>query len=125
MIQPAANQYIRSDVGKPGGSLILLTRVTQFGVFHFRKNIQLATRPDSFIIHVSGDNLYNLFVNGKKVAYGPAKSDLSNWNFETIDIAPFLITGNNVIASTVWNFAEFRSYAQISYKTAFIILGHS
>lgn len=97
---------------------------TQFGVFHFRKTIQLTAKPDSFIIHVSGDNVYNLFVNGQKVAHGPARSDLANWNFETINIAPFLQTGKNIITSTVWNFAEYRPYAQISYRTAFIIQGH-
>jgi alpha-L-rhamnosidase len=97
----------------------------QFGVFHFRKTFQLANPPASFIIHVSADNRYRLFVNGRSVATGPAISDLANWHYETIDIAPYLQKGKNCIAATVWNFAEYRAFAQVSYQTAFVLQGHS
>ncbi len=96
-----------------------------FGVYHFRKTIDLAEKPSSFIIHISADNRYRLFVNGTSVATGPARSDLANWNFETIDIAGYLQKGINTLAATVWNFGEFRAYAQISYRTAFIVQGDS
>jgi len=46
------------------------------------------------------------FVNGKPVCFGPARADLEHWTFESIDIAPFLKPGKNVIAATVWNFGE-------------------
>src|SRR5579862_5838581 len=96
-----------------------------FGVFHFRKTITLPDKPESFVINISADNRYRLFVNGKSVCTGPARSDLANWNFETVDIASYLTPGNNIIAATVWNFAEYRPYSQISYQTAFIIQGNS
>jgi hypothetical protein len=96
-----------------------------FGVYHFRKTIDLAEKPASFIIHLSADNRYRLFVNAASVATGPARSDLANWNFETIDIAAYLKKGTNTLAATVWNFGEFRPYAQISYHTAFIVQGDS
>ena len=96
-----------------------------FGVYHFRKGFQLDRRPDSFVVHVSADNRYRLFVNGRSVSTGPARSDLANWNFETVDLAPFLQPGFNVIAATVWNFADYRPYAQISFQTAFILQGNS
>lgn len=98
---------------------------TQFGVFHFRKNISLSQKPTSFIIHVSADNRYRFFVNGQSVATGPARSDLNNWNFESVDIAPYLQSGENILAATVWNFAEYRPYSQISFQTAFIVQGNS
>lgn len=98
---------------------------TQFGIYHFRKKITLAEKPASFVINVSADNFYRLFVNGMSVCFGPARSDLANWNFETIDIAPYLRSGDNIIASTVWNFGEHRPYAQISFQTAFIVQGNS
>jgi alpha-L-rhamnosidase len=96
-----------------------------FGVFHFRKIFSLSEKPASFIINISADNRYRLFVNGRSVCTGPARSDLANWNFETVDIAPYLRAGENLLAATVWNFAEFRPYSQISYQTAFIVQGNS
>src|SRR5271166_4526365 len=36
------------------------------GVFHFRKIIHLAGRSDKFIVHVSADNRFILYVNGKR-----------------------------------------------------------
>ncbi len=96
-----------------------------FGVYHFRKEINLTAPVSTFIVHVSADNLYHLFINGKRVASGPARSDPAYWNYETIDLAPFLHTGRNIIAATVWNFADERAYAQTSYESAFIMQGNS
>ena len=81
---------------------------TQFGIFHFRKTLSFTNPPASFIVHVSADNHYRLFVDGRSVCTGPARSDLANWNFETVDLAPYLQSGKNVVAATVWNFGEYR-----------------
>jgi alpha-L-rhamnosidase len=94
-----------------------------YGVYHFRKKINLTERPSSFIVHVSADNRYKLFVNGSLVSLGPARADVTHWNFETVDIAPYLKANENVIAAVVWNFGEFRTEAEISYRTAFILQG--
>ncbi len=96
-----------------------------FSVSHFRKTLDLQALPASFIVHVSADNRYRLFVNGKSVGTGPARSDLANWNFESYDLGPFLQKGKNIIAATVWNFGEYRPYSQISFQTAFILQGDS
>ncbi|WP_448520283.1 alpha-L-rhamnosidase-related protein [Rhodoflexus sp.] len=96
-----------------------------FGVYHFRKNFVLEVKPNRFIVHVSADNRYRLFVNGVPVAHGPARSDLAYWNFETLDIAPYLQTGGNTLAAVVWNFAEHAPWAQISYQTGFILQGNT
>src|ERR1700687_1123561 len=81
------NQWKASWIAVPGESL------NAYGVYLFRKTITLTTKPDSFIIHVSGDNRYKLFVNEKLVSLGPARGDLEHWNFETLDISPFLHAG--------------------------------
>ena len=94
-----------------------------YGVYHFRKTLALTEKPASFTVHVSADNRYKLFVNGQWVSHGPARSDLYHWNFETVDIAPFLRAGTNVLAATVWNFGEQRPEYQISHRTAFILQG--
>jgi alpha-L-rhamnosidase len=99
--------------------------VVDYGVFHFRKNFELKVQPQEFIIHISADNRYRLFVNGKAVCFGPARADLEHWTFESIDIASYLKPGTNVIAAVVWNFGELKPWAQFSIKTAFIVQGNS
>lgn len=95
-----------------------------YGVYHFRKTIVLEGKPDSFIIHVSADNRYKLYVNGTEVCLGPARGDLQHWRFESVDIASFLKSGKNVLAAVVWNAGELAPVAQISQQTAFILQGN-
>jgi alpha-L-rhamnosidase len=94
-----------------------------YGIYHFRKTVDLPQKPERFIVHVTADNRYQLFVNGISVALGPARSDLQNWYYETVDLAPYLKTGSNTIAARVWNMGEGMPYAQISYQTGFVIQG--
>jgi len=96
-----------------------------YRVYKFRKRFALGTKPASFIIHVSGDNRYKFFVNEQLVALGPARGDLFHWNFETIDIAPYLQAGTNVLAAVVWNDGKAKPEAQVSHATAFIVQGNS
>jgi hypothetical protein len=98
---------------------------SEYGVYLFRKEITVHTKPEKFIVHVSADNRYKLYVNGKYVCNGPATSYLFKWSFESIDISPFLHSGKNIISSIVWNFAEHRPLAQISGQTGFIIQGNT
>lgn len=98
--------------------------LTNYGVFHFRKKFSLPELPNEFIINVSGDNRYRLFINDTEVCKGPARGDLANWRFETIDIAKYLKRGENILAAVVWNFGEFKPLAQVSLKAAFIVQGN-
>ncbi len=95
--------------------------LTDYGVFHFRRTFDLESQPEKFIIHVSADNRYRLFVNERNVCHGPARGDLMHWRFETVDIAPYLLKGKNTIAAVVWNFGEFIPYAQMTLRTAFVL----
>ena len=96
-----------------------------YGVYYFRKKISLTEKPDSFIVHVSADNRYVLIINEKFVSLGPARNDLYHWNFETIDIASYLINGENIITATVWNEGEYRPEGQISSRTGFLLQGNT
>jgi alpha-L-rhamnosidase len=100
--------------GLPGDSSI---------VFHARRAFDVASKPDHFVIHVSGDNRYRLFVNGESVASGPQRADVMHWRYETIDIAPRLRTGRNVLAALVWNWGAARPVAQHSHRTGLLVQG--
>ncbi|HEX5484306.1 MAG TPA: alpha-L-rhamnosidase C-terminal domain-containing protein, partial [Terriglobia bacterium] len=76
-----------------------------------------------FVIHTSGDNRYQLFVNDARVLLGPAKGDLFHWRYETLDIAPHLRAGKNILAAVVWNFAGQAPMAQMSNQTGFLLQG--
>jgi hypothetical protein len=96
---------------------------TEYGVYHFRKSFELTARPARFLVHVSGDNRYQLFVNGQRAAWGPARGDLFHWRYETVDLAGFLAAGRNVLAAVVWNFGEDAPEAQITLETGFLLQG--
>ena len=96
-----------------------------YGVFQFRKSFDLTSVPAEFIIHISADNRYRLFVNGQAVCFGPARCDLGHWFYESIDIAQFLKQGKNLLAAAVWNFGEDKPWAQFTLKTALIVQGNS
>lgn len=93
------------------------------GVFHFRKVMQLSKQPAHFVVHVSADNRFKLYVNGSRIGEGPARGDLPHWRYETFDLASFLHQGQNVIAATVWQFAMYAPLAQISDRMAFLVEG--
>lgn len=97
----------------------------EYGIYYFRKSLDLAVKPSSFVIHVSADNRYKLFVNGTMVSLGPTRGDTYFWNYETVDIAPYLTAGKNIVAALVWNEAQYRPEAIISVRTGFIIQGNT
>ena len=98
---------------------------SEYGVYMFRKSFDLAAEPSEFLVNVSADNRYKLYVNGAFVALGPAKGDAHNWSFDTVDIAPYLIEGKNVVAAVVWNFASLRPVAVMSFGlTGFLLQGN-
>ncbi len=94
-----------------------------YGVYMFRKGISLPAKPGTYVVHISGDNRYKLFVNEKQVSSGPARGDLYYWNYETVDLAPYLSAGRNIVTALVWNEGELRPEAQISLRTGFIMQG--
>jgi len=104
-------EWIAAPEGEPQG----------FGVFHFRTVLHLEAKPAHFVVHVSADNRYRLVVNGRPVAEGPQRSDLAHWRYETVDLAPHLQAGDNVLAALVWNWGPFAPVAQHSNRSGFVL----
>jgi alpha-L-rhamnosidase len=92
-------------------------------VFHLRKVMELREVPQHFLVHVSADNQFLLYVNQKRVGSGPARGDLAHWRFETYDLGPFLHAGKNILSATVWNFGTHSAVAQISDRAGFLLQG--
>ena len=106
-------QWIMHPTAEPQAPAVVL----------FRKNFELKTKPEKFVVHLSADNHYRLFVNGQYILRGPARGDISHWFYETIDIAPYLQTRKNTIAAEVVNWGPKRSFTYFSQMTSFILQG--
>ena len=94
-----------------------------YGVYYFRKDVELAAVPADYVVHVTGDNRYKLYVNGTLVSLGPAKGDATHWNYETVDLAPYLRAGKNVIAALVYHEGREKPDSQISVAAGFLLQG--
>jgi len=90
-------------------------------VLHFRRTLTLPAVPATYIVRVSADNRFILYVNGHRAGDGPARGDLTHWRYERFDLAPLLQSGENLITATVWNFGLYAPVAQISDRTAFLL----
>src|SRR6476646_1283721 len=111
--------------GAPAASWIAPPNVhgDSFVVFHARRSFDLTTAPPRFVVHLSADNRYRLYVNGELVSSGPQRSDVAHWRYETVDLATRLRAGKNVLAAVVWNWGATRPVAQHSYRTGFLAQG--
>ncbi len=94
---------------------------TAYGVCHFRKSFDLAAVPPTFVVHVTGDSRYQLYCNGEKVSWGPARGDLNHWHYETLDLASKLKAGRNVLAALALNDGPDSALAQFSLRTGFLL----
>lgn len=94
-----------------------------YGVYHFRKSFELPAKPSGFLVHVTADNRYQLYVNGERVSWGPAAGDLFHWRYESVDIARHLRPGRNVLAAVVWNYSSLAPIAQNTHETGFLLQG--
>ncbi|MEO6080314.1 MAG: alpha-L-rhamnosidase C-terminal domain-containing protein [Steroidobacteraceae bacterium] len=75
----------------------------------FRKTVSLSKPPASVKALIAADTKYWLWINGRAVVFegslkrGPNPSDSY---VDEVDIGPYLVDGNNTIASLVWYFGK-------------------
>ena len=92
-------------------------------VLHFRRVINLDSKPRRYVVHVSADNRFVLYVNGQRVGDGPARGEFAHWRYETFDLSQWLLQGSNYVTATVWNYGIYAPEAQITDRTAFLVQG--
>ncbi len=123
--QPAVSSHLLSHPWSAQWITHPTASGTEYGVFHFRKTFDLESVSEHFIINITAVPRYQLYVNGHYVNEGPSKGDLDHWKFETIDIASYLVTGKNVIAALLINFAELAPESVTGSYSQFLIQGNS
>ncbi len=64
----------------------------------FRKSFSVANAFKSGKIYISADDYYKLYINGKFVAQGPCMSYHFRHNYNVVDIADYIHTGENTLA---------------------------
>ena len=75
----------------------------------FQKKVDLQSVPAELLARIAADSKYWLWINGEMVVNegglkrGPAPGD---GYYDTVDIAPYLKTGENVISVLVWYFGR-------------------
>lgn len=67
----------------------------------FRGRLLLEETPDSAPVQITADSRYKLYVNGTLVEAGPARGNENTWYVDTVDIAPWLRAGDNILAVEV------------------------
>ncbi len=76
-------------------------RILQNTFVLFRKEINLAEKPQKASGYILADSHYQLFVNGQRVQWGPAPADPRWSEADPLDLTPYLQPGKNVIACQV------------------------
>jgi len=64
----------------------------------FRRRFICDSLPDSATLYISADDYYKLYINGRFVSQGPAPSYHFSYNYNVIDVSPYLKQGENLIA---------------------------
>lgn len=77
----------------------------------FRKTVTYDRLPPRAEITVTADSCFILFINGQQILRGPTKSDLSIRYTDTVDLAPYLRIGENVLAAEVIHYPGDRHLA--------------
>ncbi len=89
----------------------------------FRNVFTVENPAEDFIINISADNHYFLYVNGAFFTHGPQLSDSKHWKFETLNLKGFLNHGKNVVAVKVMNYGKRRFLGFQSLFTSIMVNG--
>ncbi len=76
----------------------------------FRKTFTLKSVPRRVPARITADSRYLLWVNGQEVNRGPVRSQPRRLHYDLLDLAPYLQSGENVIAVLVKYYGAARSY---------------
>lgn len=70
-------------------------------------------------VHVTADERYELFLNGKRIGRGSERGDANNWFYESYDLT--LPPGQHLLVARVWSLGSQRAIAQMSVRPGFLL----
>lgn len=89
----------------------------------FRKTVKVSAIPQTLIARIAADSKYWLWINGKMVVFeGGLKRGPSPFGtyYDKVDIAPFLVSGDNTIAVLLWHFGK-NGFSHLNSGTAALL----
>lgn len=97
------------------------TPANEFAVA-YRKTFKL-DEAATIRAHVTGDERYELFIDGQRVALGSERGDANNWFYETYEFQ--LEAGEHTIVGIVFTVGKERAYAQMTVRHGFLFMPQS
>jgi alpha-L-rhamnosidase len=80
----------------------------------FRRSFSLDQVPRNSVLHVSADGRYRAWLNGRLISRGPCRGTPEFYHYETVELAPYLHDGTNVLAAEVrWYGRRFEPRAEV------------
>ncbi|MBC7319703.1 family 78 glycoside hydrolase catalytic domain [bacterium] len=67
----------------------------------FRKTFDKPEDVDSAVLNITADSRYVVYINGKRIGFGPVRSWPFEYSYDTYYVKDYLIPGKNVIAVLV------------------------
>ena len=83
----------------------------------FRKSFTASDAP--LRLHVSGDERFELFLDGRRIARGPDRSDVEHWSYATYEVR--LAPGLHKLEAVAWSIGPNAPVAQLSWRGGFIL----
>ncbi len=71
---------------------------------YFHRTVELPAEPRRAVVRISAESRYTLYVNGRRIHHGPARSFPSHQSFDTLDLTGALDMGRNAICAVVHQF---------------------
>ena len=90
---------------------------------YFRRTVALVAEPRRAMVRISADARYTLFVNGRRVHQGPARSFPRHQSYDTLDLSNYLEVGQNTICAIVHQFGVPTFFSQYRDASGFLLDG--
>jgi len=86
-------------------------------LLRFRKSFQATAAP--LRLHISADERFELFLDGRRIARGPDRSDVEHWSYATYEIQ--LTPGQHRLKALAWSIGPYAPVAQLSWRGGFVL----